>query len=56
MCRTNVRYIITVKTDAEETASAHSHKKHNTKSKQSQSGIDKHPESPYVLVSKDVSL
>jgi len=48
--------VITVRTDADETASVHSHTTHNTKRTQSQSGIDKHPESACVLVSTDVRL
>jgi hypothetical protein len=55
-CRTNVRCIITVRTDAEEAVLAHSHTTQNKKRTQSQSGIDKHPEGPYDLVSADVRL
>jgi hypothetical protein len=55
-CRTNVRCIIAVRTDANKTASVHSHTTHNTKRTQSQSAIDKHPESPCVLESTDVRL
>jgi len=35
---------------------ANRHTTHNTTRTQSQSGIDKHPESPYDLVSADVRL
>ena len=55
-CRTNFRCIITVRTDTEETTSAHRHSTHNTKRKQSQFGIDKQTENPYDLVSADVRL
>jgi len=48
--------IITVRTDAEETASAHNPTSHNKKRTQCPSDIDKHPESTYDLVRTDVKL